>query len=117
MEEQEEPLVMMELLFGASAQAAQREAPERLLRWRRAFQDWLEEIATMRYTMRNVHKWALETEDTRELVRMAGIYSTGCGMLVKLLKMEKGSSELLTRYVNELIENAIKEAGKQLGIG
>jgi site-specific recombinase XerD len=75
-----------------------------------------EEIGTMRYLMRNVHKWACETEDTGELVRMVGLYSTGCGKLVKLLKMEKGSGEQLVTYVNELIENALKEAAKTLGL-
>jgi hypothetical protein len=43
MEEQEKPLRVMEFLFGEAAQVANKETWERMGRWRRAYEEWLEE--------------------------------------------------------------------------
>jgi hypothetical protein len=69
----------------------------------------VEEIAAMRYCLRNAFRLALETEETREYMRYAEIYSNGCTRLAKLLRMEKDQASQLEVELRELTDKVIKE--------
>ena len=45
MAEERKPLLLLEFMFGESAEAAQRAAPDKLLTWAEAFDEWLRQIA------------------------------------------------------------------------
>ena len=49
MKEERTPLLMLEFLYGESAKTAQRDAPDRLLAWAEAFDEWLAELGA-KYT-------------------------------------------------------------------
>ena len=49
MKEERTPLLMLEFLYGESAKTAQRDAPDRLLTWADAFDEWLRELGA-KYT-------------------------------------------------------------------
>jgi hypothetical protein len=48
----------------------------------------VEEIAAVRYMLRNVLWLALQTQETAETIHLVEIYGSGCGRLVRMLKKE-----------------------------
>jgi hypothetical protein len=76
----------------------------------------VEEIASMRYVLRNVFRLAIEAGETREHLRLVEIYSSGCVRLVKLLRMERADTGRLEAYLRDGIEQAIKEINQELGL-
>ena len=76
----------------------------------------VEEIAAMRYVLRNVYRLAIEAEETREHIRLVEIHSNGCERLVKLLRMEKAGTDRLETFLKEGIQQAIKEVSQELGL-
>jgi hypothetical protein len=75
----------------------------------------VEEIATTRYMLRNVLAAALETEELADYLRMVEIYGGGCVRLVRMLKREKRDHGQLTRYLEEGIDQAIREVLMEWG--
>jgi hypothetical protein len=96
--------VMVELGIEPTAEAAQ-EKSELEAGARRV----VEEIAAMRYCLRNTFRLALETEETREYIRYAEIYSSGCMRLAKLLRMERGEANRQKANLNKMVDEAIQE--------
>jgi integrase len=68
-----------------------------------------EEVAGVRLMLRRVFCLAMETEDVRERVKLAGIYGSGCHRLVRLLKGRGNDQEVLYAYLNQLLDDAIGE--------
>jgi len=75
----------------------------------------VEEIASMRYCLRNAFRLAIEAEETREQIHYAEIYSSGCVREAKLLRMERSEASRLEVYVKEEIDQAIREVNKAWG--
>jgi len=76
----------------------------------------VEEIASMRYVLRNVFRLAIEAEETREYIRLVEIHSFSCVRLVKLLRMDRADTDRLGAYLMEGIDQAIREATQELGL-
>jgi len=98
MDDEDKTPLMLRFLFG--------EADTRRL---------VEEIASMRYLLRNAFRLAIETEETRERIHYAEIYSSGCVRQAKLLRMERNEAGRLEAYVKEEIDQAIREVNKAWG--
>jgi hypothetical protein len=75
-----------------------------------------EEIASLRYLLRNVFRLASEAQETRELVRFVEIYSSGCTRLVRLLKIERSNTGQLEEYLRECFDKALDQTVKELGL-
>lgn len=75
-----------------------------------------EEVGAVRLVLRNNFRLALEAEDVRELLRLADIYGQGCMRLLKLLKMEEVDVGKLDRFLKELIDGAIEENARIMGL-
>ena len=75
-----------------------------------------EEVAAVRLVLRNTFRLALEAEDGQEFLRLAEIYGQGCMRLFKLLKMEDVDSGKLERFLKELIDGAIEENARIMGL-
>jgi hypothetical protein len=71
--------------------------------------DLAEEIASVRYILRNVLELALQTQEVPEYVRLVEIYGSGCVRLVRMLKKEGSAHSQLERYLEEAIEQARRE--------
>jgi integrase len=69
----------------------------------------MEEIASVRYMLRNVLAAALGAEALADYMRMVEIYGSGCVRLVRMVKREKGDMGRLRKYLEEAIERAVKE--------
>jgi hypothetical protein len=76
----------------------------------------VEEIASVRCTLRSSFRLAMETQDTKELVRFAEIYGICCIRLIRLLKIEKNSHGQLEAYLKEGVQKALEIAAKELGL-
>ncbi len=86
----------------------------------------VEEIASLRYVLRNTFRLAMEGirergeggggQEAREYMRLVEIYGSGCVRLVKLLKMEEGGGSRLEVHLDELIQDAMEEARDRLGV-
>lgn len=76
----------------------------------------VEEIAAMRYCLRNAFRLAIETEGTEEHIGYVEIYSSGCGRLAKLLRGERGEGERLEAFLREAIDRAIEEVNEEWGM-
>ena len=76
----------------------------------------VEEIASMRYVLRNVFRLAIEAEEMRKHICLVEIHSNGCERLVKLLRMDRADTDRLGAYLREGIDQAIKEATQDLGL-
>ena len=72
-----------------------------------------EEIATIRYTLRNVLELARETQEVPVYIRLVEIYGNGCVRLVRLLKREGSDHGRLRRYLNEMIDEAVREVSQE----
>jgi integrase len=80
-------------------------------------QKLLEEIATLRLLLRNVYQWSQGELDGREYFRLVDLYSVACVRLARLLKMETSPGKShLALYLENIIDRAIYELGKEFGI-
>jgi hypothetical protein len=89
------------------------ESPEMAVAARRL----VEEIASIRYVLRNTFQLAMGEEDDGEYRHLVEIYSAGCARLVRLLRMEGYKEDRVRAYIDESIEIALKEVMEELGIG
>jgi len=76
-----------------------------------------EEVPSMRHTLRNVFRLAIETEETREHVCYVEIYSSGCVRLVKLLRIDRGDPSRLDKYLQDQIDQALQEVNEEWEAG
>jgi hypothetical protein len=76
----------------------------------------VEEIATVRYMLRNVLGLALQTQEVPVYIRLVEIYGSGCARLVRMLKKEESNHSRLKKYILEAIDEArdvvLKERGR-----
>ncbi len=76
-----------------------------------------EEIAGIRYVLRNAYARAMETEELSEYVRLVGIYGMGCVRLVRLMKMEASSTQgRLEAYWHAAVDKALRELVEEMGL-
>ena len=75
----------------------------------------VEEIASMRYMLRNVLGLALQTQEVPVYIRLVEIYGRGCARLVRMLKKEGSHHGRLERYLWEAIDQARDEVLKERG--
>jgi hypothetical protein len=73
----------------------------------------VEEIATVRYMLRNVLGLALQTQETPVYIRLVEIYGSGCARLVRMLKKEGSDQGRLERYLREAFDEAIREVNRE----
>jgi hypothetical protein len=73
----------------------------------------VEEIATVRYMLRNVLGLALQTQETPGYIRLVEIYGSGCARLVRMLKKEGSDQDRLERYLREAIDDAVREVNQE----
>ncbi len=76
----------------------------------------VEEIAAVRYMLRNVLGLALQTQETAETIRLVEIYGSGCARLVRMLKKEGSDQSRLERYIREAFDEAIRELNQEWGM-
>ncbi len=76
----------------------------------------VEEIAAVRYMLRNVLGLALQTQETAETIRLVEIYGSGCARLVRMLKKEGSDQGRLERYIREAFDEAIRELNQEWGM-
>jgi site-specific recombinase XerD len=72
----------------------------------------LEEIATLRYLLRNTLAAALGAGDAEAYARMVQHYGHGCLRLARLLRREKSEEGRLAAYIQEAINQAVEEVLK-----
>jgi DNA-binding transcriptional MerR regulator len=72
-----------------------------------------EEIAAVRYMLRNVLGLALQTQETPVYIRLVEIYGSGCARLVRMLKKEGSDQGRLERYLREAFDEAIREVNRE----
>lgn len=72
-----------------------------------------EEIATVRYMLRNVLELARETQELPETIRLVEIYGNGCVRLVRMLKKEGSDHGRLERYLWKGIDEAIRVVNQE----
>jgi hypothetical protein len=73
----------------------------------------VEEIAAVRYMLRNVLGLALQTQETPGYIRLVEIYGSGCARLVRMLKKEGSDQGRLERYLREAFDEAIREVNQE----
>jgi hypothetical protein len=76
----------------------------------------VEEIATVRYMLRNVLELATQTQEAPDYIRMVEIYGSGCLRLVRMLKKEGRDNNRLEQYLQEEIDQAVSEITREWGI-
>jgi site-specific recombinase XerC len=77
-----------------------------------------EEIATIRWLLRNVYKRAMQGVDNREYLILVDLYGTGCVRLARLLKLGgSGESGALVRYMRGCLDQAIREVHQEFRSG
>ncbi len=67
----------------------------------------LEEIAALRYMLRNVLELALGTQALPVFIRLVEIYGRGCARLVRMLKREGSDHIRLERYLRQAFDQAL----------
>ncbi|MCK5315462.1 MAG: hypothetical protein KAJ53_10080, partial [Anaerolineales bacterium] len=67
----------------------------------------VEEIAALRYMLRNVLGLALGTQALPGFIRLVDIYGSGCARLVRMLKREESDHRRLERYLRQAIDRAL----------
>jgi len=72
-----------------------------------------EEIAGMRYVLRNTCRLAMESEETEEYIKLVEIYGSGCVRLARMLKLEGREQGRLGKYLKEKIDQAIREVNEE----
>ncbi len=73
----------------------------------------VEEIASVRYMLRNVLGLALQTQETPVYIRLVEIYGSGCARLVRMLKKEGSDQGRLERYIQEAIDAAVRTVSQE----
>jgi hypothetical protein len=73
----------------------------------------VEEIAAVRYMLRNVLGLALQTQETPGYIRLVEIYGSGCARLVRMLKKEGSNQGRLERYIQEAIDAAVRTVSQE----
>ena len=73
----------------------------------------VEEIATVRYMLRNVLGLALQTQEMAETIRLVEIYGSGCARLVRMLKKEGSNQGRLERYLREAFDEAVRAVAQE----
>ena len=76
----------------------------------------VEEVAAVRHVLRTTLRLAMEAEEAREALRLVDTYGYGCMRLLRLLRMETMDSGKLERYLRELIDGAIQENARIMGL-
>ena len=76
----------------------------------------VEEVAAMRLVLRTHLRLALEAEQVPDFLHLVDIYGHGCTRLLRLLRMEAVDSGKLERYLWELIQGAIEENARIMGL-
>jgi hypothetical protein len=74
----------------------------------------VEEIATVRYVLRNTYRLALEAQATDELVRLVELYGSGCIRLLRMLKAERRGGGQLDRLLHQTIQDVIHAINEEL---
>ena len=69
----------------------------------------VEEIAALRYMLRNVLGLALGTRALPGFIRLVDIYGSGCARLVRMLKREDSDHSRLESYLREAFDQALNE--------
>ncbi len=67
----------------------------------------------VRYRLRNVLGLALQTQETPETIRLVEIYGSGCVRLVRMLEKEGSNQGRLERYLQEAIDEAVREVTQE----
>jgi site-specific recombinase XerD len=75
-----------------------------------------EEVAGVRLMLRRLFCLAMETEDVRERVKLAGIYGNGCNRLVRLLKGEGSDQDAVKAAFRGTFDRALLETQKELNL-
>jgi site-specific recombinase XerC len=75
-----------------------------------------EEVATVRYMLRNVLVYAMEAEETTDFVRYADIYGKGCVRLVQMLRRDGSDVERLRQAIKKRITDSIKRVADEFGL-
>ena len=73
----------------------------------------VEEIASIRYVLRNMFRLAIEAQEAREQIRLGEMYSSGCIRLVHLLRRERADGDQLERYLRDGIDEAIRKVTRE----
>jgi site-specific recombinase XerD len=75
-----------------------------------------EEIAALRLVLRRLFDLAMETGETKALVRNADLYGRGCTRLARLLKVDKGAQGRAADKLREMFDQAILEVNEEWGL-
>ncbi|MEA3439571.1 MAG: hypothetical protein U9R58_04745, partial [Chloroflexota bacterium] len=76
----------------------------------------VEEIASIRYVLRNTYQLAMAEQDDQGYRRLVETFSVGCSRLVQLLRWEGVKQDRLGEYISEMIDVALKEVVEELGL-
>jgi hypothetical protein len=75
-----------------------------------------EEIAALRVVLRRSFGMAMASEETKAMLRLVELYGRGCMRLARLLKLEGGAASEKEEELKRDIEEALKEAAKEMGV-
>ena len=78
--------------------------------------DLTRSIASTRLRLRRTFGLAMTTDKANEVIRYANIFNTGCGRLVKLLKIEARAGSDREAEITATINQAIAEVSEELGL-
>lgn len=74
-----------------------------------------EEIAAIRYVLRNTFRLAIEAQGVQEQAHLVDVYGRGCMRLVHLLKLEGTNVGRIEAQLNETVEQVLKELLQEWG--
>lgn len=72
-----------------------------------------EEVATIRLLLRNTYRQVAEEQDMAEYLRLVDLYGAGCVRLARMLRFNCDENDQLKRYLNGMIDEAIKEVNME----
>jgi len=75
----------------------------------------VEEIATVRYMLRNVLGLALGTQEVPVYIRLVEIYGSGCVRLVRMLEKEESDQSQLRSYLEQGMDQAFMKYFRSVG--
>jgi hypothetical protein len=75
-----------------------------------------EEIASLRYVLRNTFQAAMKAEKTEDYLRLVETYGHECLRLIRLLRREGSEEERLEAQFDEMFLRVLEEVQKELGI-
>lgn len=76
----------------------------------------VEEVAAVRHVLRCTFRAAMEAEGAPETCKLAESYGSICARLLKLLRIGETDSGKLDRYLRELMDSAIDENARLMGL-